>query len=91
MAGRSYPSHKVKGCGTEELPHARGRGGGKEEQPHGQGAAATRGRRAERSSSMFKVRRGASKEILLIQGKEQRLHFAGTAMKRYPMPKVKET
>ena len=30
-------------------------------------------------------------EILLIQGKEQGLCFAGTAMKRYPMPKVRET
>ena len=31
------------------------------------------------------------KEIPLIQGKEQRLCFAGAAMKRYPMPKVRET
>ena len=29
--------------------------------------------------------------ILLIQGKEQRLCFAGGAMKRYPMAKVRET
>ena len=31
---------------------------------------------------MFKVRRGGSEEIPLIQGKEQRLHFAGAAVKR---------
>ena len=31
------------------------------------------------------------KEIPLIQGKEQRLCFAGAAVKRYPMPKVRET
>ena len=43
-------------------------------------------RRAERSYSTFKVRRGD-----LIQGKEQRLHFAGAAVKRYPTPKVRET
>ena len=43
-------------------------------------------RRAERSYSTFKVRRGN-----LVQGKEQQLHFAGAAMKRYPMSKVRET
>ena len=39
----------------------------------------------------MKVRKGGSEEIPLVQGKEQRLHFAGAAVKRYPMPKVKET
>ena len=39
-------------------------------------------RRAERSYSMFKVRRGD-----LIPGKEQQLHFDGAAMKRYPTSK----
>ena len=34
---------------------------------------------------------GGSKETPLIQGKEQWLRFAGAAMKRYPMPKVRET
>ena len=48
-------------------------------------------RRAERSYSTFKVRRGGREEISLIQGKEQRLHFAGAAVKRYPMSKVRET
>ena len=50
-----------------------------------------RSRRAERSYSMFKVRRGGSEEIPLIQGKEQWLHFAGAAVKRYPTSKVRET
>ena len=45
-----------------------------------------RHRRAERSYSMFKVRRGD-----FIQGKEQQLCFAGAAMKRYPMSTVRET
>ena len=48
-------------------------------------------RRAERSYSTFKVRRGSCEEIPLSQGKEQRLCFAGAAMKRYPMSKVTET
>ena len=48
-------------------------------------------RRAERSYSMFKVRRGGGEEILLVQGKEQWLRFAGAAVKRYPTSKVGET
>ena len=40
---------------------------------------------------MFKVGRGGSEEIPLIQGKEQRLHFAGAAIKRFPMSKVRES
>ena len=48
-------------------------------------------RRAERSYSTFKVRRGSSEEIPLMQGKEQQLHFAGAALKRYPTSKVRET
>ena len=34
---------------------------------------------------------GAAVRDTLIQGKEQRLHFAGTAVKRYPTSKVRET
>ena len=40
---------------------------------------------------MFKVRRSSREEIPLVQGKEQQLHFAGAAVKRYPMSKVRET
>jgi len=39
----------------------------------------------------FKVRRDCCEEIPLVQGKEQELHFAGAAVKRYPMFKVRET
>ena len=39
----------------------------------------------------MKVREGGGEEIPLIPGKEQWLHFAGAAVKRYPMPKVRET
>ena len=39
----------------------------------------------------MKVRKGGDEEIPLIQGKEQRLHFAGAAVKRYPRSKLRET
>ena len=48
-------------------------------------------RRAERSYSTFKVRRGGPDEIPLVQGKKQWLHFAGAAVNRYPMTKEIET
>ena len=48
-------------------------------------------RRAYRSHPTLKVRKDGREEIPLIQGKEQQLCFAGAAMKRYPMPKVRET
>ena len=41
--------------------------------------------------SQLKVRNGGCKEIPLVQGKEQRLCFAGAAVKRYPTPKLRET
>ena len=49
------------------------------------------GRRAERSYSIFKVRRDSYEEIPLLQGKERWLCFAGAAVKRYPTSKVRET
>ena len=89
--------------GLEELPRVRPRSGdvrgGATPQPR-LGAAAERSnptskelwlrghRRAERSYSTLKVRKGGGEEIPLIQGKEQRLHFAGAAVKRYPMSKA---
>ena len=48
-------------------------------------------RRAESSYSTFKVRRGGSEEIPLVQGKEQRQHFARAAVKRYRTSKVRKT
>ena len=46
-----------------------------------------RRRRAERSYSTFKFRRGGPSANV----KEQCLCFAGAAVKRYPMSKVRET
>ena len=96
---------EVRGGSREELPHVRGQGQ-RQRGPTPllrPGAAAGRSnptskewwlrrrRRAYRSYFTFKVRRGSSGEIPLLQGKEQQLHFAGAAVKRYPMPKVRET
>ena len=39
----------------------------------------------------MKVRKGSGEEIPLAQGKEQWLCFAGAAVKRDPVPKVRET
>ena len=73
----------------EEPPAPKARVGGQEEQPEEWWLC--RHRRAKRSHPTLKVRNGGSKEIPLIQGKEQGLCFAGAALKRYPMPKVRET
>ena len=48
-------------------------------------------RRAERSYSTSKVRRGFWEEISLGQGKEQWLCFAQAAVKRYPTSKVRSS
>ena len=84
--------------GGEELPSIQG-----QEQHQRSGEAAERSnpmskerwlrgqRRVERSYSTFKVRRGSHEEIPLIQGKEHQLRFAGAAVKRYSMSKVRET
>ena len=39
----------------------------------------------------MKVRKGSGEEIPFVKGKDQRLRFAGAAVKRYPMPKVRES
>ena len=88
--------------GQEELPVTQGQGRRPREPGcNGTGAAERsnptskkqwmHGRKwVERRYSTFKVRRGGREEIPLIQGKEQKLYFAGGAMKRYPMSKVRE-
>ena len=103
VAKRSHLSPKVRG-GDGECQAATAQEWSRGATPHPRsGAAAGRSypmskelwlhgsRRDERSYSTFKVRRGGREEIPLIQGKEQRLCFAGAAMKRYPMSKVRET
>ena len=75
------------GAAERSYPTSEARGGSWEEPPHVQGAVAVRRRGAY---STFKVRRGSGEEIPLTQGKEQRLRFAGAAMKRYPTSKISE-
>ena len=66
-------------------------GGGQEEQPHAQGVVAVRAQEGLEEPSHVEGQEVQQEEIPLIQGKEQRLCFAGAAVKRYPMPKVRET
>ena len=91
---------EVRGGGREELSHIQGQGWrprGATPRPRSGAVAETsyptyevwqlhRRKRAESSYSTFKVRRGN-----LIQDKEQRLRFAGAAVKRYPTFNVRET
>ena len=78
------------GAGTAErsYPMSETRGGGWEQQPHVQGTVTVRAQ--EGLEELLKVRSGGGEEIPLIQGMEQQLHFAGAAMKRYPIFKVRE-
>ena len=88
---RSHPTSKVRGSGREEPPHARSQGrrpGGATPGPRSSGCTSAVGLE---KPSHEKVRKGGGEEIPLIQGKEQWLHFAGAAVKRYPTPKVRET
>ena len=43
------------------------------------------------SNCTVRVRRGGSEEIALIQGKAQRLRFAGAAKKRYRTSKLRSS
>ena len=72
-------------------PASEARGSGREEQPHVQGVVAARAQEGLEEPSHAKGQEGQREEIPLIQGKEQRLCFAGAAVKRYPTPKVRET
>ena len=55
------------------------RGGDQEELPHVQGAAAAWAQEAERSYSMFKVRRAGREKISLVQGKRNPSKTVGVA------------
>ena len=55
-------------------------------------AAATGAQTHGREELLHVHIRGSSREELpYFQGKEQQLHFAGAAVKRYPTSKVRET
>ena len=69
VAGRSNPTPKSRGSGWED-------------QPHIQGAVAAQGQEGGEELLHVQGQEGRGEEIPLVQGKEQRLHFAGPAMKR---------
>ena len=85
------PCQRSWGAAERRYPVTEIRGGGREDQPQIQGAVAARAQEGLEELSQLKVRKGSGEEIPLAQGKEQRLCFAGAAMKRYPTPKVRET
>ena len=72
-------------------PTPKARGGCWEEQSHLQGVVAVQAQESLEEISNVESQEGRREVIPLIQGKEQRLCFAGAAMKRYPTPKVRET
>ena len=78
MAKRSYPTSEVRGSGQKELTHV-------------QGAVAAQLQKAQEEPFHVQGQEGSGEEIPLVQGKEQQLHFAGAAVKRYPASKVRET
>ena len=93
-AKRSYPTPPRLRPGEaawRSIPTPEARGGGREYQPHAQGAMAAWAQEGLEELSNFDVKKGGGAEIPLVQGKEQWLHFAGAAMKRYPTSKVRET
>ena len=67
-------------------PTSEVRGGGREEQPYVQGVVAVQAQ--EGREELLHVQ---GQEGRLVQDKEQWLRFAGTAVKRYPTSKVRET
>ena len=71
------------------MPEARG--SGRQDQPHVQGAVAAQAQEGLEELSHIEGQEGRGEEIPLVQGKEQRLCFAGAAVKRYPTSKVRET
>ena len=56
-----------------------------------QGAAAAQAQEGLEELFHVQGQEGGGKEIPLVQGKEQRLHFAGATVKRDPTSKVRET
>ena len=67
------------------MPEAKG--GGQEEEAHVQGAVTVRAQEGLEEPFHVEGQEGRQEEILLIQGKEQWLCFAGAAMKIYPTSK----
>ena len=69
---------------AESYPVSEARGDGQEELPRVQGVVAVRAQEGLEEPLHIEGQEGQREEIPLIQGKEQRLCFAGAAVKRYP-------
>ena len=82
----AIPRPRSGAAAERSYPTSEVRGDGREEHPKVQRAAAAKEQEGQRSNSTFKLRRGD-----LVQDKEQQLHFAGAAVKRYSMSKIRET
>ena len=91
VAERSYPSWRPGAVAGRTYPMPKARGGSQEEQPDLQGAVAARAQEGLEELFHIQGQNGGGEEIPLVQGKEQQLHFAGAAMKRYPTFKVRDT
>ena len=76
-AERSYPTSEARGGSLEELIQVSPGAVAGRTNPTSKERRLRGHRWVERSYSTLKVRRGD-----LVQGKEQRLHFAGAAVKR---------
>ena len=85
------PGCNSAGAAKRSFPTSEVRGGGREEKPHVQGVVAARAQEGLEELLHVQGQRGGSEEIPLVQGKEQRLRFAGAAVKKYPMSMVRET
>ena len=81
----STPSPRSRGAANRSYPTFEVRGGGRERQ------AAMMQERLRGATPRSRSGGVGGEEISLVQGKEQRLRFAGAAVKRYPMSKVRET
>ena len=90
-AGKSNPTPEARAATRRSNPTPKARGGDREEQPHLQGVVAVQAQEGLEEPPHIEGQEGRREEIPLIQGKEQRLCFAGAAVKRYATPKVRET
>ena len=82
MAERSYPTSKVRAAAERSYHSPRSGEAAERSNPTSKEQWLCGRRRAERSYSTFKVRKGSREEIPLFQGKEQQLCFAGADVKR---------
>ena len=81
---------KARAVTGSSNPTPKARGGSREGQPHIPGVVAVGAQEGLEEPSHGEGQEGRREEIPLIQGKEQRLCFAGVTVKRYRTPKVRE-